>query len=507
MYDAYKPMRNFLRKCNLYGSLLDVWQIACEVDKDTNSSQLPFHKEKLSRGVYQWEVPDIAREVILHASPTGTKRLDNRTALGKVINALRDTDNLTSRLRIATHTKPDDIFDELLRTAQQQFPWQQQYTDRALLRYLKIFTSPHIAPILEEVTGLTARDIFFLGLAITGSLSRKPIVNRKQSYEDFGISKEKINLFFNRITITANDLQRYYKEHNNFDRNWDFRWNPLEATPLIALYPQAPHLLLCPVPVLMLRRFSTGLYYDLYKHPKFGNAFGKAFEEYFSNVIKVVFNTNLFTIHPEQPYEVANGDTHHGPDQIITSADANLFIECKTKRLTIDAKIEPNSDAMLKDIGHIAGAIVQHYKNILEAEQGISHWRPNGLPSIPLVITLEDWFFLGEKMYDLLAARVTERLTQEGMDVSLTQKMPYAVMSAKEFEDCASTITQVGIKNFFFGKQSEEFKGWRWNAYMREQFPEHSLFNFFQAFSKDWLQVIPEQGVPEQWRESWIEQW
>lgn len=498
LYDKYKSMRNFLRTCNLGDSLFDLWMISNELDKYKLGAAYKIPSFRLSDGLLKWEIPDLVREVVLHAKPKGSKRLGNRSSLVKAVNLLREVNDQAVGLRIAPRNNPEDIWNEILRVAQRQFPWQQQNTDRALVRYLKIFAAPQVAPLVEAETALSIGDLFFLGMTVAGSLIKKPFLNREQSFEEFGLSKEKSAAFFKRISIDIDDLRNLYKKQSTFEKFWDLQWSPLEATPLIAPIPSQPHILFCPVPVFMKRRFSSGLYYDLCQNQQFGNAFGKAFEEYISEIIQYAFPVEKFTIHPERPYKV-NGNTHHGPDQIITDSSATLFLECKTKRLTLNAKIDPGSSAMFKDIAFIAEAVVQSYQNILEAEQGITHWQPNGLPSIPLVVTLEDWFFMGD-MTNLLASEVDKLLKQEGMDPTLPQRLPYAVMSAKEFEDAASTISKVGLKAFFFGIRDKKFDGWHWNAYMVERFPDYVQIDYFELFVKDLLGVLPESVVPEKWR-------
>lgn len=505
LYQAYKPMRNFLRSCNLANSLFDLWQISNDLEEERQRTAYPISKCRISDGILKWDIPDLAREVVLHATLQGTERLDNRQSLARVVNSLRGVNDRAVGLRIAAQKTPEDIWDEILRVAQQQFPWQQQNTDRALLRYLKIFTAPQVASLVESETSLSVRDFFFLGMAVTGRFIRNPLINREQSFEEFGVSKAKSAEFFKRISTNVDDLRNHYKKFSTFDKFWDLQWSPLEATPLIAPIPSQPNFLFCPVPVFMKRRFSSGLYYDLCRNPKFGNAFGKAFEEYLAEVIQHAFPVEKFTVHPERPYMV-KGNTHHGPDQIITDSTASLFLECKTKRLTLNAKIDPDSSAMLTDIASIAEAVVQSYQNILEAEQGISHWQPNGLPSIPLVVTLEDWFFMGD-MNKLLASEVDKKLKLAGMDPTLPQRMPYAVMSAKEFEDAAGTISKIGLKTFFFGIRNKKFDNWRWNAYMAEQFPDYVQINYFEIFSKDFLRVLSEKGVPENWKATWAGEW
>lgn len=493
IYDAYKPLRNYLRTCNLGAALIDTWQLSQHITtgmRPPNRPNLPPYS--LQGQVFRWDLPTIAREIVLHARDDGRYRLDSLGAIAKVINPMRRTGNEGSKFRLQ---EPNSMFDEMLRISHQQFPWQQRTTANALVRYLKIFGSPRVTPLLQQKTGLSAKEFFFLGIAISGHLIQRFDINSDQDYGHFGITRAQAQAFFGRLSMPVQALRAKLEATHAVDARWDYAWNALEATPLIALDPRYPNRLHCPVPELLLRRFSGGLYYDLYDIPGFSDAFGSAFEDYIGEVIDVAFPTQVYAMHSEQPYTVGK-DVHHGPDHIICGPDANLFIECKTKRLTQLAKSAPGNVAMRDDIGKIADAVVQHYRNILEAHKGLSKWQPNGLPSVPLIVTFEDWFFLGEQMHSVLAQGVHDRLAKKGMDTNLPSTMPYAVMSAREFENCCGTIAEVGIETFFGGKQEGEYSQWMWDEYSHNRFPMAKRVDLQLAFAQDWSTVIPAEAMP-----------
>ncbi|EKE16770.1 MAG: hypothetical protein ACD_10C00808G0001 [uncultured bacterium] len=251
----------------------------------------------------------------------------------------------------------------------------------------------------------------------------------------------------------------------------------------------------CPVPDLLLRRFSTGLYYDLVKVADFGSAFGTAFEAYVGEVIAVGYQDGPATVLKETPYHVG-GDIHHGPDWIVCDAGGNLVIECKTKRLTQAAR-QGGDVALRAEVDKIAEAVVQNYKNILDAQQGLSSWRPNGNPIISLVITLEDWFFLGPLLNELLEQSVRSQLLEAGLDAQLMETMPYAVMSCREFELCIGALRAGGVAKFFQGKRKGEYLHWMWPEYMHHEYKGIKLINFQKAFEADWRKVIPEAAMPK----------
>lgn len=494
IYEAYKPARNYLRKCALDVTLVDVWQLSRHIS-DPNVMPAPrkagARPYSLHEQLFPWELPVIAREVLRHAQKSGgTKRLNSQVAIATVINSLRKTSEECSKLKLR---KQDDIYTEMSRIAHHQFPWQHGIY-RSLTRHLKIFGASNVAPMLEQHTGLTAKEFFFLGFALAGRLMRRYDINSTQDYSEFGIVEAKATSFFSRLSISIDDLRTLFADQH-IDATWDYGWNPLEATPLVALDPKHPNWLYCPVPELLLRRFSAGLYYELVKSPGFGNDFGAAFEAYIGEVLAVAYQDGSATILNETSYSVGR-DTHHGPDWIVCDAGGNLVIECKTKRLTHAAR-QAGEVALRTEVDKIAGAVVQNYKNILEAQQGLSSWKPNDYPIIPLVITFEDWFFLGTPLQELFEQSIRNQLPAAGLDAQLVETMPYAVMSCREFELCIGAMRERGIATFFQGKHEVKCLQWMWHEYLRHECKNVEPINFLKAFEADWLKVIPKAAMPE----------
>lgn len=496
MYDAYKPMRNYLRQCALDATLVDVWQLSQHVDHPRQMRapiQAGAPSYSLEGTLFPWDLPVIAREVLRHAQQHGgTKRLNSQVAVWTVIKSLRHTSDEGSKLRL---NEQHDIFNEMLRITHHQFPWQQGNIYSSLTRHLCIFSGPDVATILEKTTGLTVKEFFFLGFALGGHLMHRFDINSAQDYSEFGISKEKADAFFSRLSIKIDDL-RHALADLPIDAKWDHEWNPLELTPLVILDPQYPNRMHCPIPDFLLRRFSTGLYYDLVKTPGFGNAFGKAFEAYVGKVLAEAYSDGTAQIFEEKPYPVGK-DTHHGPDWIVCDDGGNLVIECKTKRLTHMAR-QAGDVKLRAELDVIADAVVQNYKNIRDAQRGLSSWQPNEHQIIPLIITFEDWFFLGPYLHEMLEQSVRSKLPDSGFEAQLVETMPYAIMSCREFELCVGAISEVGITQFFQGKRKGDYLKWMWPQYLQQEYKDIKRFNLLKAFEAEWRKVIPEAAMPQE---------
>lgn len=459
-----------------------------------NNGQAPVQSGmqpySLKRYLFPWDLPTIAREIVLNADRNGKKRLNSWSSMRNVINTIRSIEDAISKSRLAV----EDVMKELHRISHRQFPWQQENDLNGLLRYLKVFGSPEVGPILECTTGFSIRDYFLLGMWLTGHLQQHFEINAYEDFAAFGIPRDRSLAFFLSLSSTAEELKEAMLNLQKYDETWEYTWNPLEAKPLISLDPANRHRLYCPVPDLLLRRFSHGLYYDLVKSAGFDTAFGTSFQNYVGEVLHTVFKRSCFTVFEEKEYDVGK-ERHHGTDWILSDGNANLFIECKTKRMKQAAKVSVGGPDLIGEIGIIADAVVQLYKNIQEAEGGKSQWTTNGLPTFPLVVTLEDWFLFGPMPQYLLMNAVIDRMRTEDVDLALLEKMPYAVASTREFERFTGVIKEVGIHEFFTRKRDAEYLGWMWEEYARDVFPTAKRTNLQELFKEEWLRIIPVEAM------------
>src|ERR1700730_1364259 len=94
---------------------------------------------------------------------------------------------------------------------------------------------------------------------------------------------------------------------------------------------------------------AGGIFYDLVKSAGFDNPFGNSFQAYVGEVIKATCPPPRFTALAEQPYYVGR-QKKDGVDWILSDSTGHLFIESKTKRLTVDAKTRSDAVALDKDL-------------------------------------------------------------------------------------------------------------------------------------------------------------
>jgi hypothetical protein len=282
------------------------------------------------------------------------------------------------------------------------------------MRAFKIFGRPEVDSIVVREFGMTMQKVLLLGVSLMGHFQKAGWMSVNQDCHELGVSQPVSSAFFRRLASDISALKTATAKQQSYGPDWLYAWNPLELTPLISVDQAHLDRVICPIPFYLIKRASTGVFYDLVNSPGFDNAFGKSFQAYIGEVIDVVCKPPRFTVFVEEPYYIGS-NKFHGVDWTVSDNTGHLFIEAKTKRLTLGAKIQSDNAPLERDLSTMAKAIVQHYRNIIRALEGRTTWKPDGLPVYPLVLTLEDWFIFSPRITQILKDEVRRLLAQQGM--------------------------------------------------------------------------------------------
>lgn len=500
--EEYRPFRNYIRRFDLVQSLLDVWRYSLyvtenqplPVDDAFRSSISPF--KDLRKYLYPWDLDILARELVLNAGSKGDRSLKTWEHLAAAVNHLRRLDDAAFR---SNGCEPPDVIFELHRLAHRQFPWQISAGIAPMMRALKVYGDTGVDAIVVRELGMTARQFMLLGMAVGGHFMKKHVMSINQDYEMLGISKESSNAFFSRITCTVEQLREETKKRQSYDCDWLYTWNPLEERPLIGFDPAFPDRIICPIPRYLSRRTSGGLFFDLVKSAGFDNRFGDSFQSYIGEVIKATCPAPNFTALCEKQYHDGKYKKH-GVDWLLSDKTGHLFIECKAKRLTLNAKTLSDPVALDKDLDVMAHAIVQHYRNIKDALKSLTRWVPDGLPIYPLILTLEEWFIISPRVLEMLNKHVGRLLSEAGIDMKVLEDMPYTIASAQEFEITSQIIAQVGIFSVMSKKTTPEKQGWALLPHASDDFKEEMRRINWHLFADDFRKMLPDEVFHPDWQ-------
>ena len=479
MYDLYKPLRNELSQLALFPSLRVIWawmqqlQFGQDFPADI---EVPHQIRRVlrspTRGIYEWELALLAKELLVSAPENGPVDLHSWERFSSALNKLKDLGNGVSQ-----HYEPlfrQHIFIEMYRIAHQQFWWQRTLRlDSEVTRYLKIFGAPDLDAILQQRLGMSAQVLFTIGLSVSGHFLSDFELSAPVTFDIYGVTGEQIALFFAKYCKPLAEMQVRCREAQSFDENFIYAFNPLIQFPLVWYRAGDQIRIVAPVPRYLIRRFTEGVYYDILGTPGFDAAFGDSYQAYVGDVLAAVNTSRSLTITAEREYLVGK-DKKRSVDWTVSDSTGELFIECKTKRLRLEAKIALSDQTPLRsELAKLTEFALQIYKTLIDALAGrYSHWTPTGKPLYPVIVTLEEWFVFGQKLDGEIDARIRSEFQSHGMDLQLLETYPLTICSVGEFERLMALVAMKGVSTVMAERLSPKRKLWLLHSALLDAFPE-----------------------------------
>lgn len=428
-------------------------------------------------GIPEFELEFLLKQILINCDDkTYSKTLKSKDTLAKLINYSRKTlSEGISKISLDDLGSEVDFLFEFNRMTHRQFNWQVGYNHNIIFRYYKIYNDEKLSEIILKKFGLSTYELFIMGFFLfqhTANYFRIPYPIKSDSKI---ITDEMLKIFFENFAINIEDVKNELKEYQEMNENLYYSYNTLLSKPIIL----NDGYFICPMQLLLFWRITSGLYYSIVKEKGFENAFGSSFENYIGEFLhKSILNKNI-SIFPEEVYGKPEKRT---TDWILVEKEAILFIECKTKRMTIKSKTQLDiKEGLHNDIKKMAGFILQLYKSFLDYYNNLY---PNvkydkSKNFIPLLLTLETWYVnFNPRIMNMLNDYIIEEFEKNNLDKVLLEKHPYHIRSTEDFERDILIINELGIKEYFHllntGKLDDKIKDFEYDYPFSDEF--HSTF-------------------------------
>lgn len=445
LYRIYKPFRNHLNSVAIENALYVIWayvnnfQFGQDFPRD-----IEVHPSVLSavnvpsRGVYEWDLALLAREIIMNGQENlslATRNFNSWSYFSDGINKLKNFENKAWPIFGGVPA----VMNEFRRISHRQFPWQFKLSSADFVRYFKIYNSARISEIVRTKLGLTVQQWYTIGTAIAGAILTNPKMNIDPEIIVSGITKKEFDIFLSLTSTNITGIREIIERDVKFDDQFFYTLNPLEYYPLISI---GQHYY-CPLINFLMWRITSGLYFDLVNDKNFGHPFGLAFQDYLLEISQKILDPEKTEVIPEQKYKVGK-DEEDSIDIILSQKESAFFVEAKAKRLQAKSKSQLLSeDAINKDLEILAEDVAQVYATIHDHKNGhYKHFRYNESVKIyPLVVTLEDWFLMGDNVKSL-EERVKEKLKEKDIPLIYIDDIPYTVCSTKNYEQLVQVLNK-----------------------------------------------------------------
>lgn len=488
MFSVYTPLRNHLRKEKLIDSLQAIHYhiLLQQFNKPLPSFiQAPIGyrnargmKEFIPFHIAPWEIEVIAKEVIINSPKYGAiKSLAEWHQFSQVANKLKDLEEKASKL----YATKENVLVELHRIAHRQFTWQHQPTMGDIGQYWKIYSNPDLAKLVEKALGLSVDKLFMISMAMLGSFINHFLLWYPPQINIEGLNASDLDLYLNHFSKEYQKLSSVLKTELEMNQKYAYAYNSLKAYPIIKIAVDGRVGLICPVLTLLFRRITEGIYYEICNADKFNVLFGNAFQNYIGGMLK---NSNPKAILlAEEKYGKPEKRT---TDWIFGDNGTLLFVECKSKRLTMEAKINlTDLKELEKQLDILAEGIVQIYKSI-------NDYNSNKFPQLkydskvkiyPVIVTLEEWFLFGDVLVAKLDNFIKARLKGVGLPGKMLVNYPYVVSSVGGLNMLATASSMVKIDDILHEKTTDKDKRmWHLDTYLQNRY--HNELESYEVYGK-----------------------
>lgn len=458
IYKLYKPLRNYLRQFWIGNAFYVIWayinyfQFSKSFPKDIEINIEALNRQR--RSVYEWELSLLAREVIVNSSIDSKmvkKSFNKWSCFAGSINKIKEFENNIWPLIGGVSV----LRNEFRRISHRQFPWQQHVTSADFVRYYKIYNSPRIENIIKRMLDIDIREWYTIGLSIFGAFLTCPKMKIDLNIEISPITKKEFDIFLNFVSADLDQIKETIKRDVKYNDEYVYSFNPLEYYPIV----RVDEYYYCPVVNFLLWRITSGLFFDLVKDSDFGAHFGLAFQDYLLEISNKVLNSNTMVI-PEAKYKIGKKQKD-AVDIILNQDNCMFFVEAKAKRMQVKAKTKLCSKSEInKDLDILAEDIVQVYQTLNDYKNGhyenIKHDECKKI--YPLIVTLEDWFLIGEDLL-YLYNRVLVKLGKKGLPIEILKESPYVLCSVRIYEILIQVLNKHSIENILLDWFKPEKKG------------------------------------------------
>lgn len=467
-YDAFKPIRNRIKSLNMFSSLNILYS--------------------MTRSKKPTIIPEAAEFLYIHiliyadAPLTSEKEIDIWNKILPEFYQFKD--------RITAAQIDKDVWRWMHTAGLNQLKASHNYYFNLIFRYYTIFSDPKIAKHIEDRLGLSYKSFFMCGLWLHSVFLEKFAYPKTHfTRKDHGGDMALVHMYrtLDLLTIPLEKLKSNLKASVTYD-------NDIFIT---QGYPHVTHpvfenggLLYCMYPDYLIFQLTAGTYYlaDIGNNEhQLGKAFGDGFERYVGIILAKVNTKYHFSVKPESVYKLNKKKGQlRSSDWIIETADAIVFIECKTKKLRLNSKnFTKYQETLNEDLEHMVNAAVQLYKVYQHYSDDIIPGLPY-VPNkkfIPIVVTLEDWFAGGPDTDKVIQERIEAVFIEKGIDISLLKKYPFKSYSVNQFELDIQLMFSYGFIEYFRRVHEGEI-----GTEDRENF--HYIDYFEEEYEREFLEPL-----------------
>lgn len=401
---ALKKLRTVLAEADDAGFFQLIWATYI-LQSDEPKYAYPYIKEfppeaatedfTANFAIRKWEL-EILSTLLLTTDKAGFKHGRKRVTL---IDRWNSISAAVNHLRAVTGAESVRKYDrqslewEMARAVQQQFHWSRIMHPDNLHRNLTVYGHRAAREAFLAKYGVSFDDFTMVCMMLSFDVLYRPWWKEPgwQQLKDKLPVVEKVLAV---IAIPIGDARKasaeLIKKHGS--KRISFLPSILREHPV--LFHQAQGTYIAPIPLLLVARMTTGLYYDFTDAPQaVRDQTTREFEQYTRRMIEAYLGLETLA---EHKYGVKKGEQKDTPDVLVRDGgEITLVFECKTAKQTFEAKFADDPIAASeKAIPQLAKGILQLWRFFSACRRGVYTGNPVAANARGVVLTMDTWFHL-----------------------------------------------------------------------------------------------------------------
>jgi hypothetical protein len=383
-----------------------------------------------------WEIEALLLEHFITVPSDQARKTLNTHAWGSLaglVNRLRFIENEQSKRR-----DPELILEELGRIAYREFGYQATVPDMlTAIRWWSICEDEVLRAHLETTYRLDYNLVLRTFFGVIGYLDGDPFRLPPPSVEASVGSRFGVDRVFALLSRTV--LQHRSLGNDAIFDDIAYRESSLRLFPIVKFDHSGGASSYCaPLRHPLWWRLTSGLYYDFVDIPDFQNRIGRQFEHYICNLVA---GTTAWSMLPKTDYQLIGSGKAETPDciGIDERGQVCIIVECKAVKSILAAQIQLVSEARIdRAVAQLAKGIVQvaKYRAFLRQEA-----RPLSDQCANLVVTLDDWMFIGDALTNRVLAQARELAQKEGLPPDIVDTGRIVLTSSRQLEEVLTHYT------------------------------------------------------------------
>ncbi|BAI98040.1 hypothetical protein SJA_C1-32060 [Sphingobium indicum UT26S] len=307
-----------------------------------------------------------------------------------------------------------DVFYEMARIAQRQFPWQRGVANAPhLYRSILLYGTGSARSFFEADAGMSLPDFVKVGACFSGALTGRDYGDRNRDLSMIGIGAQVREAALAKLSIGHGAARARTAKIREGQRHTGYSPSILRDFPIIAFGDNGERLR-APIPELIMYRYTSGLYLDVVR----GGAsvwadIGKRFEAYVHDYLQAMM----------APFDVT-GETTYGPKKaqyrtpdILVHQDSCVVavIECKAKRMSFAARYadDPLADAAL-GFDELAKGMFQLWRFFAHARKGVTGSLAMSTHCQAIIVTADSWLTMARNQAEKVVSAAHQLADADG---------------------------------------------------------------------------------------------